>query len=182
MAGLLKFRGLAVKMAPAPKHLLTKPPCWKWKPLGEPAGDALKPGRLFRSDLSGNRLPPFKLRGVIRAINLVQDPKGFTPSPARPLAGVPELRNRVWRVSVGSGRLIERMLVNKRFGGEMKRRLGVKNAHASASQNASAGGVRRHQKEHIWQKSQHVANGQLIFNRPSRGGGIKGLPWRQSKY
>lgn len=78
---------------------------------------------------------------------------------------------------MGSGRLIERMLVNKRFGGEMKRRLGVENAqNASAPQNASARGIRRHQKEHIWQKSQHVANGQLIFNRPSRGGRIKGLP------
>lgn len=74
----LKFRYLAMKMAPAPKHLLTKAPCWKWKwwLLGAPKGDALpKPGRLFRSDLSGNLLPAFKLRGVIRAINLLQDPE-----------------------------------------------------------------------------------------------------------
>lgn len=63
----------------------------------------------------------------------------------------------------------------------MKRRLSVKNAHARAAECERAVGGRRHQKEHIWQKSQHVANGQLIFNRPSRGGRIKGLPWRQSK-
>lgn len=62
----------------------------------------------------------------------------------------------------------------------MKRRLGVKNVHAGAAECGRGG--RRHQKEHIWQKSRHVANGQLIFNRPSRGGRIKGLPWRQSKY
>lgn len=57
----------------------------------------------------------------------------------------------------------------------MKRCLSVKNAHASAAECERAGGGRHHKKEHIWQKSQHVANGQLIFNRPSHGGGIKGV-------
>lgn len=74
------------------------------------------------------------------------------------------------------------MLVNKRFGGEMKRRLGGSRALCERAAEWEHAGVRRHQKERIWQKSQHVANGQLIFNRPSRGGRIRGLPWRQSKY